>query len=98
MYAVGRFEPPARGIVLRNGNFLCRKRTSLFLIQEDGLVYLSDLPSAGDTSYPGTVINGEYLYICYYTSSIDRDYPWFIGLLLPTNIRMAKIQLPTIPA
>jgi len=46
MYAVGRFEPKGW---LKKGNLICRKRTSLFLVEGEQLIYLSDLPSAGFT-------------------------------------------------
>src|SRR3989304_544797 len=77
---------------------LCKKRTSLFLVKEDGLVYLSDLPSAGDTAYAGVAILGNDAYVCYYTSRIDRDYPWVAGMIGATDIRMAKISLASLAA
>jgi len=93
VFAVGRYEPEAKGTFSNLGSFFCKKRTSLFLLEENRLIYLSDFPSAGDTSYSGVVINGDYVYISYYTSDINHDYTWIMGQYLPTNIRIAKIKL-----
>ncbi|HUO04792.1 MAG TPA: sialidase family protein [Candidatus Binataceae bacterium] len=96
IFAVARFQPGPRGFFTRLGSSFSRKRTSLFLVEEDGLVYLSDLPSAGDTSYAGVVVRDGYLYASYYTSDISRDYPWVIGMMLRSDIRMAKIGLQSL--
>nr|HPO47077.1 hypothetical protein [Spirochaetota bacterium] len=56
--------------------------------------YLSDLPSAGDTSYAGVVIREGAAYISYYTSDTARDYPWIIGMLARSDILIARIELP----
>jgi len=92
-YAIGRYEPDHKGPITQTGSLFSCKRTSIFLLEEDELIYLSDLPSGGDTSYPGVVIHEEYLYICYYTSDIYRDPFWLAGEMGPTNIRMAIIKL-----
>jgi hypothetical protein len=96
MYAVGRYQPARTAPLSKQGSVLAKKRTSLFLVKEDGLTYLSDLPSAGDTAYAGAVIRGSDAYVCYYTSRIDRDYPWIAGMIGATDIRMAKISLPSL--
>jgi len=44
------------------------------------------------------VLRGDDLYICYYTSAIDRDYPWILGMVLPSSIRMARVNLPSLAA
>ncbi|NPV87896.1 MAG: exo-alpha-sialidase [Anaerolineae bacterium] len=95
VYALGRFQPNLgrSGPLTDQGSILARKRTSLYQVREDGLIYLSDLPSAGDTSYVGLVVQGNTAYASYYTSRIDRDYPWILGMLSPSAIRMAKIDL-----
>ena len=98
MYAVGRYQPARTAPLSKQGSVLCKKRTSLFLVKEDGLTYLSDLPSAGDTAYAGVAIRGSDAYVCYYTSRIDRDYPWIAGMIGATDIRMAKISLPSLAA
>jgi hypothetical protein len=95
VYAVGRYQPDLghSGPLTAQGSILARKRTSLFEVRTDGLVYLSDLPSAGDTSYSGVVIVGDTAYISYYTSPIDRDYAWLLGMLSPSSVRMVKVDL-----
>jgi hypothetical protein len=98
VFAIGRYQADRVPAFLEQGSVFSRKRTSLFLVEEDSLAYLSDLPSAGDTSYAGAVIVGDALYVCYYTSPIDRDYPWVVGMLTPTNIRMAMISLSSLAA
>ena len=55
VYAVGRHQPGPFGPLTKLGSMLSRKRTSLYLVEPERLVYLSDLPSAGDTSYAGVV-------------------------------------------
>ena len=59
----------------------------------DGLAYLTDLPSAGDTSYSGLVVIGDTAYISYYTSPINHDFAWILGMLSPSQVRMAKVDL-----
>jgi hypothetical protein len=96
IFAVGRYQPERLAGLSEQGSIFSKKRTSLFLVKEDGLTYLSDLPSSGDTSYGGTVILGDAAYVSYYTSPTDRDYPWIVGMLSPTDIRMAKISLSSL--
>lgn len=98
VYAVGRYEPDFRGGFTNIGSFFGRKRTSLFIVEPTRLVYLSDLPSAGDTAYAGVVMKAGFIYINYYTSDIKRDWPWIVGVISPSDIRMAKIQLSKLEA
>jgi hypothetical protein len=98
VFAVGRYQSGRAPLVSEQGSIFSRKRTSLFLLEADRLTRLSDLPSAGDTSYAGAVILGDMVYVCYYTSPIDRDYPWIMGMLAPSNIRMTRISLPSLVA
>jgi hypothetical protein len=98
VFAIGRYQPGRLTAVAEQGGIFSRKRTSLFLASEGGLRHLSDLPSAGDTSYAGAVALGDELYICYYTSPIEKDYPWIMGMLTATNIMMAKVSLPSLAA
>jgi hypothetical protein len=98
VFAVARYQPEPRGSLTRLGGVLSRKRTSLFRVEPERLVRLSDLPSAGDTSYAGTVLRDGELYVDYYTSRVDRDYPWLLGMLLPSEIRMARIALDKLEA
>lgn len=94
--AVGRFQPARRGWLTQSGSMLARKRTSLFLVEDDRLVRLTDFPSAGDTSYAGVVVRNGSLYASYYTSDIRHDYPWLLGMLLPSEIRIAKLDLSAV--
>ncbi len=98
VYAVGRFQPGCKSTPFETGSILAKKRTSLFLVEEDRLVWLSDLPSDGDTSYAGVVVRGDEAYVSYYTSNIKHDYPWIIGMLSESDIMMAKIDLKKLEA
>jgi hypothetical protein len=98
VYALGRHQVTQARRFVEQGGMYSRKRTSLYLVEEDGLTYLCDLPSAGDTSYAGIVIQGDDLYASYYTSDVKRDYTWVLGMFRPTSIRMAKIHLPSLEA
>ncbi len=98
VYAVGRYQPGKKPFLFETGSILARKRTSLFLVEEDRLVWLSDLPSDGDTSYAGVVVRGDDAYVSYYTSSIKRDFPWIIGMLSKSDIMMAKVDLKKLEA
>jgi hypothetical protein len=94
VYAVGRYQPKIDRFLRRQGSIFTIKRTALFVVDPDkGLRYLSDLPSTGDTSYAGIVLRDRTLYTCYYTNRVDRDYIWIEGMLAPSEIRMAKIDL-----
>jgi hypothetical protein len=96
VYAVGRYQPDLgkSGPWTDQGSILARKRTALFEVREDGLDYLTDLPSDGDTSYVGLVMDGDAAYLSYYTSPTNHDFPWIMGMLSASEIRMAKIDLP----
>jgi hypothetical protein len=98
IFAVARHQPGNRGRLTQLGSMVSRKRTSLYLVEENRLVYLSDLPSAGDTSYAGVVLQDGFLYASYYTSDITRDYPWMLGMLLASHIRIAKVSLASLGA
>ncbi len=100
VYAVGRYQPDLghSGPLTPQGSALARKRTALYEVREDGLVHLTDLPSSGDTSYVGLVLDGDTAYASYYTSPIDHDFAWIMGMFLPTSVRMAQIDLPAMQA
>lgn len=97
-YVIGRFEPDARGIITKTGSHFSRKRTSIFLLKEQTLIYLTDLPSCGDTSYPGLIVQDGKLYICYYTNEVHRDPFWLLGEMAPTVVKMAVIELDNLSA
>ncbi|MBI3786555.1 MAG: exo-alpha-sialidase [Deltaproteobacteria bacterium] len=96
IFAVARYQPGRRGLLTRLGSSMSRKRTSLFLVEPERLTHLSDLPSAGDTSYAGVVVRGDELMVSYYSSDIDRDYPWVVGMFARSEIRMARVDLQTL--
>ncbi len=93
LYSIGRYQATRAPRVAEQGGMYSRKRTSIFAVEEDKLRYLTDLPSAGDTSYAGIVIRGDELYASYYTSPPERDITWILGMFRPSNIRMARIDL-----
>jgi hypothetical protein len=96
VYAIGRYQATRGPWFAEQGGMYSRKRTSLFLVEPGGLRYLTDLPSAGDTSYAGIVIQGDELFVSYYTSPPEKDQTWLLGMLRPTSIRMARIDLPAL--
>jgi hypothetical protein len=96
VYAIARYQATRAWKYVELGGMYSRKRTSLFLVEEGGLRYLSDLPSAGDTSYAGAVIRGDELIASYYTSPPEHDVTWVLGMFRPSNIRMARIDLPAL--
>lgn len=93
VFAVARHQPGRRLPLRRLGGVLSRKRTALYLVEPERLVHLSDLPSAGDTSYAGVVLREGELTASYYTSDIRRDYPWALGMLAASEIRIARVAL-----
>jgi hypothetical protein len=93
VFAVARYQPGPRRLLTKLGSVWSRKRTAIFRVEPDRLVRISDLPSAGDTSYGGVVLRDGNLFVDYYTSRVDRDYPWLLGMFLPTDIRMARLPL-----
>jgi hypothetical protein len=95
-YAVARYQPELAWPLAQQGSILSRKRTSLFQVKPEGLIYLTDLPSAGDTSYAGLVQQGDDLYVDYYTSDVTRDWFWLMGMISPSEIRMARVNLPAL--
>lgn len=97
VYAAGRFDPEGLERWFGMSSVLGRKRTALYRVTPDELVRLTDLPSSGDTSYPGVVLKDGDLYISYYTNNTTRDYPWAAGLILPSDIMIARIPLDRLP-
>jgi hypothetical protein len=94
VYAVGRRHRRVRGGRFnRRAGFLGRKRTALYLVESNALVHLMDLPSAGDTGYPGVVLRGDDLTVCYYTNDPTTDPSWFVGMFLPSEIRIARLSM-----
>src|SRR5690606_37608513 len=98
IFAVARHQPEPRGRLTRLGGALARKRTAIFRVEPERLVHLTDLPSAGDTSYAGVVVRDGAVYVDYYTSRIDRDFPWLLGMFLRSDVRMARIPVDSLLA
>lgn len=93
VYAAGRRHRRTRAFYNRRGGFFGRKRTALYRVDPTGLTHLCDLPSAGDTGYPGVVVRGDELTVCYYTNDPSSDPSWFVGMFLPSEIRIARLSL-----
>ncbi len=76
------------------GNHVAKKRTAIYEVKEDRLVYLFDLPSDGDTAYTGVVVKDGEVYVSYYTNPVNHDLPWIVGLAFysATEICMAKFS------
>ena len=89
--AVGRFDPDGRENWFGMASVLGRKRTAIYLVDDNRLTLLTELPSCGDTSYPGTVKKDGYIYISYYTNDESKDYPWLMGMYSNTKIKIVKI-------
>jgi len=94
VYAVGRYQASFFPRYVEQGGLFAKKRTSLFEVQPEKLTHLTDLPSAGDTSYAGIAIRGDDMYVSYYTSSPKVDPVWVNGMFAPSDIRMARVNLP----
>ncbi len=97
IFAFGRFQPDRDSILTPLGSVFSRKYTSLFeftnLSGTPKIVYISDLPSDGDTSYLGVVIEEDRLYASFYSNDQTRDYAWFLGMLLPSDIYMVNLSI-----
>ncbi|CUS03204.2 conserved protein of unknown function [Candidatus Promineifilum breve] len=98
VYAAGRYDPEGREKWYGMSSLLGRKRTALYEVRPDALIYLSDLPSAGDTSYAGVVIKDDDLYVSYYSSEVGRDYAWLLGAVMPSDVLMARVALEKLEA
>lgn len=98
VFAVARRQAGRRWPWTALGGLLSRKRTALFAVEPHRLVHLSDLPSAGDTSYAGVVLREGALFASYYTSDPTADVSWILGMFLPTDIRMARVDLASLVA
>lgn len=92
VFAVGRYQD-GTSWPAPQGSCLARKRTSLFEVRADGLVRITDLPSSGDTSYGGVVVEGDTAWATYYSSPPDRDWAWILGMFAPTAVRIARIDI-----
>ncbi len=68
------------------------RRTSIWRVEEDGVVHVLDLPSGGDTSYVGVVRqeDGALLLSYYSQHEVETGEKHF---LYPANIYLAKVRL-----
>ena len=98
VYGIGRHNPQKPRWPHYFGSIFGTKRTALYKVEEERLIHLSDLPSAGDTAYAGVVMQGDTLYACYYTNDINYDWPWIMGMVEESDIQMAKIGLKSLKA
>ncbi len=98
VFAIARRQPPPFGFFTRPASVFARKRTALFLVEPTRLLWLSDVPSAGDTSYAGVVLREGELVFSYYTSDVRRDWPWLIGMFRRSEIRIGRLPLARLEA
>lgn len=71
---------------------IVERRTSVWRVEEDGVVHVLDLPSGGDTSYVGAVQqeDGALLLSYYSQHEVETGEKHF---LYPANIYLAKVRL-----
>lgn len=71
---------------------IVERRTSIWRVEEDGVVHVLDLPSGGDTSYVGVVQqeDGALLLSYYSQHEVETGEKHF---LYPANIYLAKVRL-----
>jgi len=93
IFAVGRFDPEGRDNWFGISSLFGRKRTAIYLVEDDKLTLITLLPSCGDTSYPGIVEKDGFLYVSYYTNDVNKDYPWLMGMYSQTFIKIAKVKI-----
>jgi len=91
IFAVGRNHMGPR---MDLGNHFSPKRTSIYEVEKGKLIHLVDFPSNGDTAYTGVVVSGDNIYSSYYTSPIDKEYPWIFAICYKTKteIRIGKVS------
>lgn len=101
-FAAGRFQPELDGMLTMMGSVFAKKRTSLFefvnLSSTQALRYISDLPSTGDSTYEGIIIEDGRIYITYYTNDLRTDPAWLLGMLVPSDILLVNISVASLLA
>ena len=77
-----------------------KKRTALYELTGDldggdlDIVERRELPSAGDTAYAGVApIDRDRFLVTWYSSRVAADQPWLVGVLGPTDIWQATLDL-----
>jgi hypothetical protein len=75
------------------------KRTALYELTGTldggpvGIKEWFEFPSAGDTSYAGTVeLKDGNVLVSWYSSDVPTDPPWIVGLISASNIWLGRIQ------
>lgn len=72
IFAVGR-DDSAPLFSLRNGFRV--KRIALYEVGREQLLHFLDLPSHGDPGGTGTIVRGDAIFVSYYTSPVEKEYP-----------------------
>lgn len=90
-YVIGRQHVRDPGDADDPGRIV-ERRTSIWRVEEDGVVHVLDLPSGGDTSYVGAVHHEDgALLLSYYSQhEVETGEKHF---LYPANIYLAKVRL-----
>ncbi|MBZ0272292.1 hypothetical protein K8I61_09650 [bacterium] len=87
-----------RGLFYSADYWFRQKRCAVWSVDADAMeaAFAFDLPSRGDTCFPGLLDNGDGTYEVYnYSSPVDGpDVFWLAGQLGPTNIYRTTIELP----
>jgi hypothetical protein len=99
-FAVGRFQPEVDNLFTAMGSVFAKKRTSLFefvnLTTTPAMRYISDLPSSGDSTYEGVVIESGRIFITYYTNDFTKDPAWLLGMLIPSDIMLTNMSVTSL--
>jgi hypothetical protein len=98
-YDLGAVLPPAAAFLVNQAAYwVTPKRLALWRIDRAArrVDWVVDLPSRGDTAFPGIVWTGpDSLLVYNYSSPIDGpDLAWVQGQLGPTNIYVTPLMLP----
>ncbi|MCZ7582789.1 MAG: hypothetical protein M5R36_05330 [Deltaproteobacteria bacterium] len=99
-YDLGRFDLPfpMRHLYYELDYWFRKKRCSLWRMDTDTLDidFVLDLPSRGDTCFPGLLDEGGGVYSVYnYTSALEGPDPvWLRGQIDPTFVYRVNLELP----
>ena len=90
--------PEEQASIYNQAYWVSPKRCALWRVDGEALTveHLLDLPSAGDTCFPGVVpLEGDTVLVYNYTSPIDEpDLKWYAGQTGPTSIYRTNLTLP----
>ena len=94
-----RFGRNVQLAVMQLAYWVTPKRLALWRVDRDArrVDWVVDLPSRGDTAFPGIVWDGPDTVVVYNYSSPpgDDSIPWIAGQVGPTNIYATTITLPS---